>query len=109
MSREFGSYRSAYLHDQMGIAADDCRGGDQEFTRLWAAVFDSLHRIMWDVCNAEAGDSNAAAPIIAAIGELPALKAHLAVIDGYLDTYRAVAKEAVRSELSKHPKPKVTP
>lgn len=95
MSREFGSYCSGYLHTQIAQAADDCRQGSNEITKLYAPVFDRLYKIIYSICNLEACDSGAYDPIMKSIEELPKLREELDKIDEYLQPYKDVMREAV--------------
>lgn len=95
MSREFGSYLPGYLYWQMELAADDCAGGRDEFTRLWQKFFHVLRDQMYEVCSSEAGDSGEAAPIKAARHCLPALRLELDNIGRYVAQFDGMTESEI--------------
>lgn len=96
MSREFGSYMSGYLHDQIQYAADDLAGGRDALTRAWAPFFQEFHEIAYAICSSEACDAGPDYPILETINRIGRLKTILSDIEGHVAVYKRVADTAVR-------------
>lgn len=99
MSREFGSCCSGYLHSQMLYAAEDCKGGRDELTRLWGSFLEEFYPVAYEICSSEAFDSGPDAPIMETIRRLPALQERMRAIEAYVTLFARVAEEAVREAL----------
>ena len=100
MSGEFGSYTSGYFWQQIEQAAEDCKGGGDEMTRLWGAFLVEFAPIAQAIAWSEAGDSGEHGSILETIQRMPHLKQRLAAIENYVAVFRRVADEAIRRQLS---------
>lgn len=101
MSGEFGSYNSGYFWAQMQYAAEDCRDGQHEITRLWGEFLAEFEEIARAISWAEAGDSWQDESITETIRRLPVLKERMRDIEKYVDVFDRVAQKAVRDALAK--------
>ena len=101
MSREFGSYSAGYFHYQMETAAEDCKSGNDELTRLWGEFFEEFKHIAYAIASSEAGDSGADFPIYETMRNLPSIKDKIAKIEEYIQPFEAVAKRAIRDKIEK--------
>lgn len=102
MSREFGEYYSGgYFHDKISYAAEDCKEGRDQLTRLWGEFLEEFKDVAYQISNSEAADSGPDAPISETIMKMPALKRKLDAIEGFILPYQRVAQEAVRKALEK--------
>lgn len=99
MSREFGAYIGGYFYDKVRNAADDCRDGRDDLTRLWGKFLTEFSDIAYAIASSEACDSGLDYPIFECIERLPRLNAILNEIDHYLRPFRDVAEAAVRARL----------
>ena len=98
MSREFGDYGgSGYFHDKIRAASDDCKSGRDPLTKLWHEFLDEFYHVSYAISTSEACDSGPYYPIMESIARMPVLKAKLHKIDLFLEDYRRVAEEAIRT------------
>lgn len=95
MSREFGTYVSGYFHQKIDSAADDCREGKDELTKLWGKFLEEFSYVANEISNSEAFDSGPEAPILESSKRIRALKSKLQAIEEYLEPYQRIAEEAV--------------
>jgi hypothetical protein len=84
MSREFGSYEPGYFHYQMDLAAQDCREGNDELTRLWGGFLSAFYPIAYAIASSEAGDSGPDFPVNATKEHMAALRRELDKIEQYV-------------------------
>jgi len=104
MSREFGSYCNGYFHTQMSQAADDCRGGREQITRLWGDFLAEFAEVAYSISSCEASDSCVDDPIMQSLRSMPHLEKRLAMIRDYLEPFKRVAETAVREAVEKKKK-----
>lgn len=102
MSGEFGSYTSGYFHTQMDVASGDVASGRLESTRVWADFLANFAKVAKAISWAEEYDSSEATSIRTMIEKMPALKADLEKIEGFLRPYQEVADAAVRKHIEDH-------
>jgi len=101
MSREFGSCRSGYFHNQIDIAASDCLNGKDKLTQLWGEFFNEFKGIAYAISSSEACDSGVDFPIIENLKKIDNLKEKLKQIEKYLDPYQRVFENAVKETIEK--------
>lgn len=101
MSGEFGSYSSGYFYTQMEIAAEDCKSGSDQLTRLWGDFFEAFYPVAKAISWSEAGDTGAYRPILVNIEKQNALRNALANIEKYLSTFEDVIEAAIQEETKK--------
>ena len=101
MSREFGSYTSGYFHYQMEVAAEDCKQGDYELTKLWGEFLAEFYDVAYAIASVEAGDSSPEDSILTTMRKMEGLQARLNDIKEYLKPFDRVAQVAVREALKK--------
>jgi hypothetical protein len=101
MSREFGSYGSGYLHEQIDTAANDLANGREETTRAWAGFMRVFHDVAYAVCSSEACDSSESRSIMASIDAIPRLRAELDKIESRLRPFKDCMEDAVKKALEK--------
>lgn len=99
MSREFGSYRSGYFHDQIKTCAEDAMAGRCEITRRWGAFLNALYPIAYSISSAEECDSDEYDPVMRSIEHIDSIRTALEDIQTYLRPFKDVADGAVRKAL----------
>jgi hypothetical protein len=81
VSREFGSYEPGYFHYQIDLAAQDCRGGHDEMTRLWGEFLAVFRDVSYAIASSEAGDSSESFTVKETIKAMPKMREALDQIE----------------------------
>lgn len=100
MSREFGEYGcSGYFHQKLGAVVEDARSGKDPLTKLWGEFLESIQPVAYAIASSEARDAGPDFTIFQTIESFNEINRRLEAIRSFVEPYRRVAEEAVRSSL----------